>query len=386
MKRRFFMIMMLVVFSLALVSCGSNEPAAPEAAAPAADAPAEEAAAPEEAAPESGGVLRMLTWEGYAPEELVNKFTEETGIDVEISYIGDNNELIAKMAATKGVGYDLVSPTLSYVATAQADQGIYQPIDLSKVNTDQINESLDAILEGSTYEGKPYAIPFVWGTTAMIVNTEKAPDAGESYLDLCDPQYEGRISYRSKYDTLYMFAYALGLDPAEAVKDEAAYRDVMDQVLDKLVECKPYVRVYWDSRQQIEDLLKKEEVWVASSWDASAWSMSLEDPKFKYVVPKEGAVGWYDTLAISAGAENVDAAYQWINFILAPENAAVIVNQTGYQTASAGAADAASPELAALVAESLPPEKMASINWYFPKPDYATDIEADVEEQLKAAQ
>ncbi len=380
------MIMMLVVFSLALASCGSNEPAAPEAAAPAADAPAEEAAAPEEAAPESGGVLRMLTWEGYAPEELVNKFTEETGIDVEISYIGDNNELIAKMAATKGVGYDLVSPTLSYVATAQADQGIYQPIDLSKVNTDQINESLDAILEGSTYEGKPYAIPFVWGTTAMIVNTEKAPDAGESYLDLCDPQYEGRISYRSKYDTLYMFAYALGLDPAEAVKDEAAYRDVMDQVLDKLVECKPYVRVYWDSRQQIEDLLKKEEVWVASSWDASAWSMSLEDPKFKYVVPKEGAVGWYDTLAISAGAENVDAAYQWINFILAPENAAVIVNQTGYQTASAGAADAASPELAALVAESLPPEKMASINWYFPKPDYATDIEADVEEQLKAAQ
>jgi len=375
------LIVLVLVFGLMLVSCGSDSPAESDSNS------SDNSSSEESASVESGDrVLRMLTWEGYAPEDLVNKFTEETGIEVEISYIGDNNELIAKMAATHGVGYDLVSPTLSYVATAQEDQGIYQPIDLSKVNTDQINESLDAILAGSTYEGEPYAIPFVWGTTAMIINTDLAPDAGVSYLDLCDPQYEGRVSYRSKYDTLYMFAYAMGLDPAEAVKDEDQYRDVMDQVLDKLIECKPYVRVYWDSRQQMEELMSTEEIWLSSSWDAAAWSMSLEDPKFKYVVPDEGAVGWYDTLAISAGAEDVDAAYEWINFILSPENASVIVNQTGYQTASAGAADMASAELAALVNESLPPEKMASINWYFPKPDYAKDIEADVEEQLKAAQ
>ena len=370
------LIVLMLVFGLMLVSCGSDSPAE-----------SDNSGSEESASVESGDrVLRMLTWEGYAPEDLVNKFTEETGIEVEISYIGDNNELIAKMAATHGVGYDLVSPTLSYVATAQEDQGIYQPIDLSKVDTDQINESLDAILEGSTYEDEPYAIPFVWGTTAMIINTELAPDAGVSYLDLCDPQYEGRVSYRSKYDTLYMFAYAMGLDPAEAVKDEDEYRAVMDQVLEKLIECKPYVRVYWDSRQQMEELMNTEEIWLSSSWDAAAWSMSLDDSKFKYVVPDEGAVGWYDTLAISAGAEDIDAAYEWINFILSPENASVIVNQTGYQTASAGAADMASAELATLVNESLPSEKMGSINWYFPKPDYAKDIEADVEEQLKAAQ
>ncbi len=383
MKNKHLIIVLLgILIGLLVTSCGASKPAAPadntssSSAAPAADT-----------APQETRVLRMLTWEGYAPEELVNKFTEKTGIDVEISYIGDNNELIAKMSATHGVGYDLVSPTLSYVATAQQDQGIYQPIDISKVKTDQIiPANLDSILENSKYEGKSYAIPFVWGTTAMVVNTELAPDAGESYLDLCNPEYENRISYRSKYDTLYMFAYALGLDPAAAVKSEDEYRDVMNQVLDKLVECKPYVRVYWDSRQQVEDLLKKDEIWLASSWDASAWTLSLENPKFKYIVPKEGAVGWFDTFAISAGAENIDEAYEWINFILAPENASVIVNQTGYQTASLGSAEMASPELAKLVAESLPPEKMASINWYFPKPDYAKDIEADVEEQLKAAQ
>lgn len=379
-----FVVMLAIALTLVISACSPAAPTAEEAA------PAAEEAAPvaeEEVPAEVGGVLRMLTWEGYAPDSLVEKFTAETGIEVEISYIGDNNELIAKMAGTKGVGYDLVSPTLSYVATAQDEHGIYQPIDLSKVNTDQVQEAnLNSILENSTYEGEPYALPFVWGTTAMIVNTEKAPDAGATYLDLCDPQYEGRISYRSKYDTLYMFSHALGNDPAEAVKSEDTYRAVMDETLEKLIECKPLVRTYWESRQQMEELMTTEEVWVASSWDAAAWQLSLQDPKFKYVVPAEGAVGWFDTLAISAGAENVDAAYAWINFILAPENSAVIISDTGYQTASDGAAELASAEMAALVAESLPPEKMANIKWYFPKPPYAADIEADVEEQLKAAQ
>ncbi len=370
----------ILVAAMLLSACGgaTTPTKAPE--------PTKAASSPTQAPAKKGGVLRMLTWEGYAPEDLVNKFTQKTGIKVEITYIGDNNELIAKMAATKGVGFDLVSPTLNYVVTAQKEFGIYQPIDLSRVNTKLFNPTyLKSITEQASIDGKPYALPFVWGTTAMIVNTEKAPNAGKSYLDLCDPQYKNRVTYRAKYDTLYMFAYALGMDPAEAVKDENKYREVMYKVRDKLIECKPIVRTYWDSRQQLEELVTKEEVWVGTSWDAIAWTLSVKDPKFKYVVPKEGAVGWYDTFAISAGAENVDAAYEWINFIMQPENAAVIINQTGYQTASEGAAELASPELAKVVKESLPPEKMATIKWYFPLPPYARDIEAEVLEQVKAA-
>jgi len=388
MKGRISIVIMLVlIMGLLLTACGGSAPATKEAAPAKPAKSQEEAAPPTEAPAKADRVLKMLTWEGYAPESLVDKFTQETGIKVEISYIGDNNELIAKMAATHGVGYDLVSPTLNYVSNSQKEFGIYKPIDLSKVKQEQFTPAhLKSILENSKFEGESYALPFVWGTTAMIVNTEKAPDAGASYLDLCDPKYKGRVSYRAKYDTLYMFAYALGLDPAEAVKDEAEYKAVMDKVLEKLIECKPIVRTYWDSRQQMEELMAKEEIWLASSWDAAAWTMSKDDPKFKYVVPKEGAVGWFDTFAISAGAENVDEAYEWINFIMDPQNASVIVSDTGYQTASEGSAALASPEIAKLVAESLPPEKLAAINWYFPLPSYATDIQADVEEQLKAAQ
>ncbi len=331
-------------------------------------------------------VLRMLTWEGYAPASLVEKFKSETGLDVQIAYIGDNNELIAKLAATKGQGYDLIQPTYNWVTIAQNQYGVYAPLEMDKIKTDQIDPQLfKTVTEGTKINGKSYAIPFCWGTTAMIVNTKYAPEAGKTYKDFCNPKYAGRITYRAKYDSFYMFAYALGLDPAKAVSDEKAYRDVMEKTLKKMIECKKYVKTYWGSRQELEDLLLREEVWVASCWDAIAFSLTPKHPELQYRIPKEGAVGWIDTLAVSAGAENVEGAYKWINFIMKPENAAVIANKTGYSMASNGYLKYVTPERAKMVKEIFTPEVVKNIKWYFPLPSYAVDIEADVQERLKAA-
>jgi spermidine/putrescine transport system substrate-binding protein len=337
-------------------------------------------------APVTNKVLRLLTWEGYAPDSLVSKFKQETGIDVQTTYVGDNNELIAKLAATKGSGFDLAQPTFNWVTRAQADNQIYQPLDLTKVKTEQIiPQMLKSVTEGTTVDGKPYSIPFNSGTTSLIVNTKMAPDAGKTYMDLCDPKYAGRISYRAKYDSFYMFGYAMGLDPRADVNDEAKYKDTMEKILAKMIECKKYVKTYWGSRQELEDLVSKGEVWLSTAWDATAWSLNQKNPDLKYVIPKEGAVGWIDGFAIPAGSENIDGAYQWINFIMRPENAAQIINETGYTMASVGSLDLSSPEMAKLYNESFPPAQLENIKWYFPLPAYAADIEADVQERLKAA-
>ena len=331
-------------------------------------------------------VLRILTWEGYAPADLVDKFQKETGIEVQLAYIGDNNELIAKLAATQGQGFDLIQPTYNWVLTAQNQYGVYAPLDMSRIKTENITpELLKTVTEGTKVDGKSYAVPFCWGTTALAVNTKYAPKAGLTYKDLWNPEYAGRISYRSKYDTFYMAAYALGLDPRKDVADEKKYRATMETVLKKLIETKKYVKTYWGSRQELEGLLSRGEVWVSTAWDAIGWSLNEKDPNIKYMVPEEGAVGWIDTLALSASAENVDAAYKWINFIMDPKNAAVITNKTGYLMASNGSLELSSPEKMKMFKESFPPEKLANIKWYFPLPAYAADIEADVQERLKAA-
>ena len=81
-------------------------------------------------------------------------------------------------------------------------------------------------------------------------------------------------------------------------------------------------------------MVRSGEVSVAMGWDNGGWKLNAENADIDFVAPKSGALGWIDTFVIPAKAKNVEAAYQWINFILQPENAAVFTNKEKYGTAS----------------------------------------------------
>ena len=114
--------------------------------------------------------LSLLTWKGYAPQNLVDKFQKETGITVKVTY-SNNEEMIAKLRATRGAGFDLAQPSQDRIASVQEKYKLYQPMDLSKVNTDQLIESMVKSVKMSTMVGgQPHAVPFCWGTSGLVVN------------------------------------------------------------------------------------------------------------------------------------------------------------------------------------------------------------------------
>ncbi|MFH1153568.1 MAG: extracellular solute-binding protein, partial [Pseudomonadota bacterium] len=146
------------------------------------------------AAQVSAETLELLTWKGYAPQVLVDKFKAETGIDVKVTFT-NNEEMIAKLRATRGAGFDLAQPSQDRISSVQEAYKIYQPIDFSKINADQIITSmLDAVKKNTTVDGKPHAVPFCWGTSGLVVNRKLAPQASD-YTDLLNPAYTGRVSY-----------------------------------------------------------------------------------------------------------------------------------------------------------------------------------------------
>ncbi len=107
--------------------------------------------------------LSLLTWKGYAPKNLVEKFQKETGITVKVTY-SSNEEMIAKLRATRGAGFDLAQPSQDRISSVQEKYQIYQPIDLSKVKTGQIISSmLEAVKLNTMVNVKPHAVPFCWG-------------------------------------------------------------------------------------------------------------------------------------------------------------------------------------------------------------------------------
>jgi spermidine/putrescine transport system substrate-binding protein len=339
---------------------------------------------------ELSGKLRLLTWEGYAPDELIAKFEEQTGVDVEVTYIADNGELTSKLQATGGEGYDLAAPSVDNVKLAQEQFNIYQPIDLDRIeNPDVLVESLaDKVAEYSTVDGEVYSIPAVWGTDGLIVNTKQAA-AATSYKDLCNDQYAGRVTYRSRFPTFAGAMLALGYDPFTFVVQEPenleGWTAMVEDAYNYLVDCKSNVKTYWTSRQENIDLMLKEETYLSQGWDGTGWVLSQENPDIKFIAPVEGALGWVDTFTIPAGAENLDAVYAFINFMYEPENAGELTKGGGFLSPVKGSTDYWPEEIKALVEESFPEQALDNIQWYAPRPAAFDEVMNEYVEKLQAA-
>lgn len=329
--------------------------------------------------------LNLLTWKGYAPKVLVDQFTKETGIKVNVTY-SNNEEMIAKLRATRGAGFDLAQPSQDRISSVQAKYKIYQPIDITKVKTEQIIPSmLNAVQKNTTVKGKFYAVPFCWGTSGLIVNKKFAPQA-DDYDALLDPQYDGRISYRLKRPTLIAMAFAMGDDPFAKYADVKAYKELMDKVAGKLTEGKKLVKNYWANGDALLQSMRSGEVHVAMAWDNGGWKLHAENPDIDFVAPKSGALGWIDTFALPAKAKNVDAAYKWINFMLRPENAAQFTNIGKYGTASQGAIELTQADVRADFQRGFTQADIDNIKWYPPVPAKLESIEGKILDKIKAAQ
>lgn len=328
--------------------------------------------------------LRLLTWKGYAPAKLVKDFEAQTGVDVKITY-SNNEEMIAKLRATRGGGFDLAQPSQDRISFVQAKYPVYQPIDFSRVNTAQLTSSMvDAVKKNAMVDGKSYAVPFCYGTTGMIVNKKLAPEAND-WSDLWNPKYEGKISYRLKRPLLIATAFGMGEDPFALYGDKAAYQALMKRVETKLIEGKKFVKNYWTSGDTQVAIIKSGDANVISGWDGKGWSLHETNPDIDFIAPKSGALGWIDTFAIPAKSKNLDAAYKWINFMLEPKNAAYFTNQEGYGTASAGAIEFFNEKTKANFSRSFSKADIDNIKWHPPVPDGFETIEAKVLDRIKAA-
>src|SRR5579863_6268839 len=136
--------------------------------------------------------LRIISWADYVPADLIAAFKKETGIDVEVT-LSNNEEIISKLRATGGAGYDLAQPSQDRITAAQREFGIYKPFDLAKLKLEQFQpEFLDIVRKNTTLDGKVYGLPYLWGTDGLVVDAKRTQIA--DYADLCRPDLKGKTA------------------------------------------------------------------------------------------------------------------------------------------------------------------------------------------------
>ena len=328
--------------------------------------------------------LKIITWADYVPADVVAQFKKETGIDVEVT-LSNNEEMISKLRATGGAGFDLAQPSQDRIVGPQQEFGIYKPMDMSKIKTDLfIPSMLNATKKNTTLDGKVYGLPHIWGTDGLVVNTKAAGKVAD-YPDLCAADYKGKTSVRLKRPTLIALAFASGKDPFALYGDPKAYGALMDEMGKKLAACKANLKFFWDNKDQLLNGVRNGEVVAAMMWDTGGWKLNGENQDIQYIAPKSGALGWIDTYAQPAKGRNDTAAYAWINFNMRPEIAAKVATSAGNFTAAKGADELMDAKLKAQFAKSFPEAALKNIKWYPAVPAGIEDIEGKVLDRVKAA-
>ena len=268
-------------------------------------------------------VLNIFCWSEYLPQEALDKFTEETGIKVVYSTYESNEAMYAKLKLLGGKGYDIVVPSTYFIEQMRHD-GLLQPLDKTRLTN---LAKLDPTLLNQEYDpDNAYSIPYMWGATGLMVNKKFAdPATVASWSDLMRPEFKGRVILSD--DVRDVVGFALKRDGHSMnSRNEAEIK----KAFDFLNELKPAVRVF--DVTAAKQAFISEEVVIGIIWNGDAYIAIEENPDLAFVYPREGAVLWIDSFAIPKGAEHKDNAHKFIDFMLRPENAALVVEEFKYST------------------------------------------------------
>lgn len=280
--------------------------------------------------------LRLLSWADYVSPELLAKFERETGIRVEVETFVSVIEMRERLARFPG-RYDLANPT-DYDVPALAASGSLERIEASDL------PGYANILDGwrsPPYDRRnDYSVPFHWGTTSILVDTDVYAGADFSLSLLFDPppELKGRVGFLiGAEETLRLALLWLGLP--QCTSD----RDHLNRAVQLVRPLLDRDRIYTISNAV--DVLTSDRVAVGIAWNGDALRARQRKPSLRYLYPKEGLIIWSDVMAVPKGAPNRAGALRFLDFILQPENAAMQTNFSRYANAVRGSDVWLDPEL-----------------------------------------
>jgi spermidine/putrescine transport system substrate-binding protein len=260
------------------------------------------------AAQKKKSVLNLYCWSEYVPQEVIDGFTKETGVKVNVENYASNEEMLAKLLAG-GSKYDLIQPS-EYTIEALIKAGKLEELNMGNIpNAANLDPKFTKMPHDP--EGK-YCVTWMAGTVGIVVNTAKVKTPITGYKDVFDGTHARRIVVLNDAREIVSWALnSLGM-PINDITPEA-----LEKATPVLKEWLPQVKVY-DSDSPKTALLNGD-VDLGIVWSGEAAILYKKNKKFAYVLPTEGAHLFIDSLAVPKGAPNKENAEKFINYILKPE-------------------------------------------------------------------
>ncbi|GAB1538911.1 ABC transporter substrate-binding protein [Scytonema sp. NUACC21] len=258
--------------------------------------------------------MYIYTWEQYTDKELLKTFSTQTGIKVFADLYDSNEAMLSKVQAGGGSAYSVIYPS-DYMVRKMVDLGLLKELERDRLIG---LDNLFPRFQNPIYDPRnTHSIPFSWGTTGFIYNSEKlkVPPDNWDYLWENKQLLSKRMTLMNDVRevigaVLRMLGYSYNSTNENEIK----------QAYDTLKVLKPDIAAFttdaWRNQIVAGDLL------IAMCYSSDAVKIAKENPKLKYVIPTSGSSLWTDTIVIPKTAPNLEAAYAWMNLMLQPDVAA----------------------------------------------------------------
>lgn len=263
--------------------------------------------------------VNIFIWTEYIDQKIITDFEEKYDIKVNLDYYSNNEEILAKLQLGN-TGYDLIFPS-DYMVDIMRRENLIRKIDTSTIeNFRHIDHEFK---KGYFDESGEYHIPYAYGYMGIVYNKEKVKNPPSSWSILWDERYKGRIIVLNDMRELFTVAYNyLGLNIEK--RSEAD----LETALDLLKKQKRLLKKYESS--VVQEYLYSGEVWLAHTDIGTALKIMRNDPRFDFIIPKEGTNIFIDNIAIPITAPNYGNALKFIDHLIEPRNTALNIEKVLY--------------------------------------------------------
>jgi spermidine/putrescine-binding protein len=290
-----------------LAACGSDDAGSSSGGSATATAPTRA---------EIGGDFDLYTWEGFDAPDATKAWRKAHGVTVKASYVGAQDDVQTRIKSPTGAGIDMSTVNQSYIDYYN-DLGILTPITVDEVPAlGNLFPEFDRA-PWKADDGSFLAIPFSFGANALAYSPERLKFRNPDSWDvLFDPSLKNRVAvWDDAYFSMQLAAIIQGFDPDRLTHAE------LDTIKDWLAQLRPQVKVFAPSVGDFISVLASGEVdAVYNAWTAT--EIFIEGAPAKVVIPREGALGWLDSMFIPPKADNRATALGWAQTLMEGEVAA----------------------------------------------------------------
>jgi spermidine/putrescine transport system substrate-binding protein len=272
----------------------------------------------------AAGKIVISNWDAYMPKDLLERFKAATGNDAEVTVHATNEEIMGKVVAGGGKGYDVLFVSGQF-AQALNQLGLVEALDHSKLpNLKNLYPEASQLKHDP---GNAFSIPYSWGTTGLCYRSDVVKGAPTSWNDLLKPAPD----LVKKVTMLATDRWLLGAGfKAQGMSVNETDPAKLEAAKALLIEAKKSLLAYDDTT--FYSKLVSGEAALVHAWDGWCNYGTAENAAIKYVIPKEGTDLWVDTIVITKASENKEAAHAFLDFILQPDVAKWVSQNIMYKT------------------------------------------------------